>query len=580
MFSYTEEDIVPNNVWVFGCGGTGSRLVPPLVQLLKSQEWIIDPFILLLDGDEVETKNCSRQHFTRADVGRNKAEVLAERYSFGFEQQIFYYPHLFENEDTFLDIAYYLTGTDNQKNLQRVVSRGNNRNASAEEIEQKKIAESIFTNPAIIILCVDSVEARKNILDAFFRRSADLNNSLKEILNLPRGEPSGPYAYNTQSPVFVIDSGNEDIFGQVSFFRLDHGATMMAGDLAELFGNTDEDIIKNVRSEDRRKSSSYSRFIMNSIAEAGSRVESIFRQVTSNSHRNVEYSGRKTGLISHIYGMYHYFSSHLLPDRSSATDEIPFLFFPDRHYRMLEEGEGTESCANLDQTLAINNLMAANILSVVQNIVFAQPFTYHTIRVSLNGGYSAEFMDTPWLKSVLQGNNPNYFTYDVKTLLHNIIEADTDRNNVAVHATDAIVNSVSGVLRSIDVFPNRRELKSLIDRECEIKDGKARFGMAISNNIQGYDLFFAAVNNSGSLEVAFPGSPWQTNKGSLWERFLFNVLYYLSDEQECEKLREILPANILSSPETLEENEVIMDDYDYPEDPFDEGDEGTMAEGP
>ena len=70
---------------VVGCGGTGSHLVPTLFQFLASKKltepsWNV-PDLFLIDGDRVEESNLVRQKFTRSDLGKNKAEALAERYS-------------------------------------------------------------------------------------------------------------------------------------------------------------------------------------------------------------------------------------------------------------------------------------------------------------------------------------------------------------------------------------------------------------------------------------------------------------------------------------------------------------------
>src|SRR3990167_474951 len=59
-----------------GAGGVGSRLVPPLVKMLPSGT-ILD----IYDPDIVEKKNLNRQHFCHRDLGKPKAQVLAERYS-------------------------------------------------------------------------------------------------------------------------------------------------------------------------------------------------------------------------------------------------------------------------------------------------------------------------------------------------------------------------------------------------------------------------------------------------------------------------------------------------------------------
>lgn len=66
---------------VIGCGGVGSYLVPVLAKLVED--------ILLMDGDTLEPKNLDRQQFRASDLGRNKAEALAERYGLQHRPQYF-----------------------------------------------------------------------------------------------------------------------------------------------------------------------------------------------------------------------------------------------------------------------------------------------------------------------------------------------------------------------------------------------------------------------------------------------------------------------------------------------------------
>jgi len=59
-----------------GCGGTGARVLAPLLKILPSGSQL-----LLWDHDLVEQRNLLRQHFSPEDVGFNKALVLADRYA-------------------------------------------------------------------------------------------------------------------------------------------------------------------------------------------------------------------------------------------------------------------------------------------------------------------------------------------------------------------------------------------------------------------------------------------------------------------------------------------------------------------
>jgi PRTRC genetic system ThiF family protein len=65
-----------------GCGGTGSWLAPVVARvarlLVETQRK--DVRVYFIDPDHVEAKNVYRQNFCDAEIGRNKADVLALRY--------------------------------------------------------------------------------------------------------------------------------------------------------------------------------------------------------------------------------------------------------------------------------------------------------------------------------------------------------------------------------------------------------------------------------------------------------------------------------------------------------------------
>lgn len=71
---------------VVGCGGTGGFLAEAVCRLLIGKE----AQLYLVDPDRVEPHNLLRQAFDRGDVGRFKAEVLAQRLSKRFGREIGY----------------------------------------------------------------------------------------------------------------------------------------------------------------------------------------------------------------------------------------------------------------------------------------------------------------------------------------------------------------------------------------------------------------------------------------------------------------------------------------------------------
>lgn len=62
------------DIYIIGCGGVGSWLTPALTLLTNPKQ------IVLVDADVLEEKNLDRQLFKNEDIGRMKAEALAERY--------------------------------------------------------------------------------------------------------------------------------------------------------------------------------------------------------------------------------------------------------------------------------------------------------------------------------------------------------------------------------------------------------------------------------------------------------------------------------------------------------------------
>lgn len=73
-------------ILLVGCGGTGGFLAEAICRLLigrSAQLYLIDP-------DRVEPHNVARQAFDQNDVGRFKAEVLAERLAHRFGRELGY----------------------------------------------------------------------------------------------------------------------------------------------------------------------------------------------------------------------------------------------------------------------------------------------------------------------------------------------------------------------------------------------------------------------------------------------------------------------------------------------------------
>lgn len=271
---------IPHNIFVIGAGGTGSRLMPMLAQFLRSitrgvtaQGWIENPNIWVIDDDVVEQKNILRQNFILQDVGKHKAAVVAERYSRAYGVNI---------------IPMMLRV--NQENSGQIYQNINDTLVSLVPGSHPNV-HSILDS-SIVIICVDSVEARRDILNTFITQNGN--------------------GHRQSGRTFFIDAGNEDNFGQVQFFT--------------------PDIVHGVE----------------------------------------EYDNMRDDMK--------------LPKLLPVTIDTNFIPMPVEFYRNLKDTPAQGSCADLDQTLAINAIMATQIMGVVQNYFYRKPMTYNTVSVSLNGG--------------------------------------------------------------------------------------------------------------------------------------------------------------------------------------------------
>ena len=84
----------PVKVVMLGAGGTGGYVAPYVFRLLHMLDR--PARFVVCDGDIVEPKNLDRQNFVPADLGENKARVLAERYSTVLGMETEYVPSFIE----------------------------------------------------------------------------------------------------------------------------------------------------------------------------------------------------------------------------------------------------------------------------------------------------------------------------------------------------------------------------------------------------------------------------------------------------------------------------------------------------
>ena len=161
------------NSWtaiVFGCGGTGGRLIDLLSQTVMAEKKLKPRNyynLIVVDNDIVEAKNLSRQNFYEFELGMNKAEAIATRYSLLYGINIDFISSRIDDTNIHENFIYKLDRclSQNHSNL----------------------------NPIVIFDCTDNVDARKSIVTFTYEMKRNFNFNL-----------------------FLISCGNEFDFGQVN----------------------------------------------------------------------------------------------------------------------------------------------------------------------------------------------------------------------------------------------------------------------------------------------------------------------------------------------------------------------------
>jgi molybdopterin/thiamine biosynthesis adenylyltransferase len=270
---------IPTSFVIIGAGGTGGRLVPLLSQFLKTVTWINNSKMYVVDNDVVEEKNLARQNFIKLDLHKPKAVVLAERYSKAFDI-------------TILPVVKRLNNSASQ-----ILSETNHVDKGIIRVCLDDI------NNAIIMLCVDSASARRDILNVMMAGG--------------------------QKNLLFLDAGNENDYGQI-----------------QLFTPTYPHVVK-----------------------------------------------WKEEAVSGIG----------IPGMGIPFDvNLPGIPFPLAFYDTLKDND-TRSCADLDQTLAINALMATSMMGIIQNLIYNKSIPFNKMSVSLTFGSIPEMMT---LDSLFQAAKP------------------------------------------------------------------------------------------------------------------------------------------------------------------------------
>jgi len=161
-----------SEITVIGCGGTGSWLIPPLLRYLNSIKF--DKEIKLVDGDNYDVGNFTRQEFPESATGMNKAVTLSKAYKQRYSDLDLKYIDEYigvENKDTvFKENSIIFSAIDNNKGRKIFIEAareirnivlilpGNNEEDGDVQIFWKKDGKTISSDPVELHPEINTIE--------------------------------------------------------------------------------------------------------------------------------------------------------------------------------------------------------------------------------------------------------------------------------------------------------------------------------------------------------------------------------------------------------------------------------------
>lgn len=94
-------NFTPDKTFVIGSGGSGGHLVPALARLLAYHKNTQNTSVVVIDGDEYEEKNMTRQIVAPSQLGLNKAQAMKDFCNYQGLQNVDYKPE-FISASTFI----------------------------------------------------------------------------------------------------------------------------------------------------------------------------------------------------------------------------------------------------------------------------------------------------------------------------------------------------------------------------------------------------------------------------------------------------------------------------------------------
>ena len=159
----------PIHFVVVGAGGTGGYFIPQLVRQMAiiNKNRQVKHTLTVYDKDDIEEKNLTRQNFIQADIGKNKAEVMASRYGRSFAQEVGYVPEYIKDPIVFgKEIISRLYPDNNRQHVVLVDCTDNNKTRLIMK-EAADMMQGSIGHGTVVLLSSGNEESAGQIICSF-----------------------------------------------------------------------------------------------------------------------------------------------------------------------------------------------------------------------------------------------------------------------------------------------------------------------------------------------------------------------------------------------------------------------------
>lgn len=150
-----------------------------------------------------------------------------------------------------------------------------------------------------------------------------------------------------------------------------------------------------------------------------------------------------------------------IPDTAPGTYDLPYLPLDIDYFNSMVSS-AAPSCADLDQTMAINSLVATIAFGLIQNWYYAKPITVHKINISLAHGCIPEYMNNSYMHRICI-DSENYYN---KSQVRNGAHANFGMNHIT-RTLNLVNNDYVDYKRAMDAMNAENAKKAAGEAKAE-----------------------------------------------------------------------------------------------------------------